>query len=89
MDQTYFPALSKMVPASLPHPPNTFYKISIGIEVWGANYVPVVKVQMAYGNKISEQSTPSYPLGTDDHIRVHRAIVHLIKKYETSPQVGK
>lgn len=84
MDQTYFPALSKMIPASPPHPPNTFYKVSIGIEAWEANYVPVVKVQMAYGNKVSEQSNPSYPLGTDDHIRVNQAIVNLIQQMDLS-----
>jgi hypothetical protein len=79
--QTFFPQLSEMIPASLPHPPGTCYKVSIGLEEINANYIPVVKVQMVYSDHVSEKKSPSYPLGTDDHIRVNRAIKTLLEQH--------
>jgi 2,4-dienoyl-CoA reductase-like NADH-dependent reductase (Old Yellow Enzyme family) len=78
--QTFFPQLSEMIPASPPHPPGTCYKVSIGLEELNANYIPVVKVQMVYNDHVSEKKNPSYPLGTDDHIRVNRAIKTLLEQ---------
>lgn len=78
--QTFFPQLSEMIPASPLHPPGTCYKVSIGLEELNANYIPVVKVQMIYNDQVSEKKSPSYPLGTDDHIRVNRAIKTLLKQ---------
>jgi 2,4-dienoyl-CoA reductase-like NADH-dependent reductase (Old Yellow Enzyme family) len=78
--QTFFPQLSEMIPASPPHPPGTCYKVSIGLEELNANYIPVVKVQMIYNDKVSEES-PSYPLGTDDHIRVNQTIINLLEQH--------
>lgn len=78
--QTFFPQLSEMVPASPPHRPGTAYKISIGLEDWNSNYIPVIKIQMLSNGQISERS-PSFPLGTRDHQKVTQAIADLLKKH--------
>ena len=78
--QTFFPQFSEMISASPPHPPGTGYKVSIGLEEWNANYLPVVKLQMVYKEKVLEGG-PSYPLGTDDHLRVNLAIINLLEKH--------
>ena len=78
--ETFFPQLSEIVPASSPHPPGTSYKISIGIEDWGSNYVPVIKVQMLLNGQVSERS-PSFPLGTQDHQKVAQVISDLLEKH--------
>jgi hypothetical protein len=54
--------------------------VSIGLEELNANYIPVVKVQMVYNDQVSEEKSPSYPLGTDDHIRVNQAIKTLLEQ---------
>ena len=76
---TFFPHLTENVPASPPHPPGTSYKISIGLEQWNSEYIPVIKVQMALNDKVSDRS-PSFPLGTEDHSKVHQTIQRLINK---------
>ena len=78
--ETFFPQLSEIVPASPPHPPGTGYKISIGLEDWKSNYIPVVKIQMLYNEKTSDRS-PSFPLGTQDHLNVTQAIADLLEKH--------
>jgi 2,4-dienoyl-CoA reductase-like NADH-dependent reductase (Old Yellow Enzyme family) len=78
--ETFFPQLSEIVPASPPHPPGTGYKISIGLEDWESNYIPVVKIQMIYNEKTSDRS-PSFPLGSQDHLKVTQAIADLLKKH--------
>jgi tRNA-dihydrouridine synthase len=78
--ETFFPQLSEIVPASPPHPPGTGYKISIGLEDWESNYIPVVKIQMIYNEKTSDRS-PSFPLGSQDHLKVTKAIADLLKKH--------
>lgn len=75
----FFPHLSRVVPASLPHPPGTGYKISIGLEEWEASYVPVVKVQMLDDDKTSERSV-SFPLGSQDHQKVMQTIHELLEE---------
>lgn len=77
MAQTFFPNRHIMVPASPSHPPNTEYKVSIGHEKWGDTMNKVIKVQMVYDGVITEQRSPSYPLGTDDHDRVNKAFEQL------------
>ena len=88
MSKTFFPEISETIPASAPHPPDTFYKVSVGLEEWDSNYVPVVKVQMVYNGKISGRRSPSYPLGTDDHIRVKETINKLLEKHATNHRKG-
>jgi tRNA-dihydrouridine synthase len=78
--ETFFPQLSETVPASPPHPPGTGYKISIGLEDWESNYIPVIKIQMLYNEKTSERS-PSFPLATQDHQKVTQAIADLLEKH--------
>ena len=81
MAKTYFADNSKTVtiPASPPHK-NAEYVISIGDEIWEDGAHRVVKVQMAYDGKISGRRSPSYPVGTDDYLRVHKAIQSLLEK---------
>jgi 2,4-dienoyl-CoA reductase-like NADH-dependent reductase (Old Yellow Enzyme family) len=78
--ESFFPQLSEMVPASPPHPPGTSYKISIGLEDWASNYIPVIKIQMLSNGQISER-VPSFPLGTQDHQKVTQAITDLLDKH--------
>ena len=78
--ETFFPQLSEIVPASPPHPPGAGYKISIGLEDWESNYIPVVKIQMIYNEKTSDRS-PSFPLGSQDHLKVTQVIADLLKKH--------
>ncbi len=79
-EETFFPHLSETIPASPPHPPGTGYRISIGIEQVESGFLPVVKVQMSCHGEVSGRS-PSFPLGTDDHVRVGKAINDLLRKH--------
>ena len=69
-----------IVSASSPPPPGTSYRISIGIERADSAFLPVIKVQMIFDGEVSERS-PSFPLGTDDHLRVNKTIEDLLKKH--------
>lgn len=67
MAKTFFPHKSVYVSASPPHPENTQYKISTGLEDWGDDVVhEVIKIQMVYDGAVSGRRSPSYPIGTDD-----------------------
>jgi 2,4-dienoyl-CoA reductase-like NADH-dependent reductase (Old Yellow Enzyme family) len=77
---TFFPQLSEIVPASPPHPPGTAYNISIGLEDWELNYIPVIKIQMLSNGQVLERS-PSFPIGTQDHQKVMQAIADLLDKH--------
>jgi tRNA-dihydrouridine synthase len=81
-NETFFPQVSEIIPASPPHPPGTRYRISIGIEQIDSSYLPVIKVQMIYHGEVSERS-PFFPLGTEDPIRVSNAINDLLQKHST------
>ena len=81
-NETFFPQLSEIIPASPPFPPQTSYKISIGIEQVDTTFLPVIKVQMICRGEVSESSL-SFPLGAEDHIRVSKAINDLQKKHST------
>lgn len=80
MAQTFFPHTDKVayVKASAPHPKDTEYKISIGLEAWGGEHHEVVKIQMVYDGNIAGRRSPSYPLGTDDYQRVNTKLQELI-----------
>jgi len=80
MAKTFFPHDQKTVyvNASAPHPPNTQYKISIGLETWEDENHEVVKVQMVYDGEVAGRRSPSYPLGTDDYARVSSKLLELI-----------
>ena len=85
--ETFFPQLTEEIPASPPHPPGTSYRISVGLEQWESNFIPVIKIQMARNGEVSEQS-PSFPLGTKDHNRVSKAIEDLLEKQTTDRKDG-
>ncbi len=78
MAQTFFPKESIKVKASAPHE-DAEYVISVGTEIWGKDAHQVIKVQMAYGGKISGRRSPSYPVGTDDYERVNEAVKTIIE----------
>lgn len=80
MAQTYFPhdCAALFVKASKPHPDNTQYKVSRGLEVWGDENHEVVKIQMVYDGQVAGRRSPSFPLGTDDFQRVMSKVQELI-----------
>lgn len=80
MSKTFFPELYELIPASEPYLSGTKYKVSVGLEKWDDKYVPVTKVQMVFDGIISGAKSPSYPLGTEDHLKVARAIDRLVAK---------
>ncbi len=82
MPRVFHPKREKFVSASPPHVENTQYKIALGEEVWGAEYVPVLKIQMVYDGGVSGRRSPSYPLGTDDYRRVQAAVDELMSENE-------
>ena len=73
----YYTAKYIDVEASYPHPANTYYRVMFGEEKWNGKYVQLIRVQMVYNGKIAEEKSPSYPVGTDDYIRVSAAIEKL------------
>jgi len=75
--KTFHPRNSVYVPASAPHPSNTQYKVSIGVEMWGCDPVEVIKIQMVYDGKVEGRKSPSYPINTKDWLNVHEAIISL------------
>ena len=77
--ETFFPQLAESIPASLPHPPGTIYRISIGLEQVAAGFSPVVKVEMELNGKVLGQ-IPYFPLGSDDYERISGAIAELLSK---------
>lgn len=81
MSKIFFPRVHKLIPASKPHPSNTHYKVSLGMEDWQGTHVEVVKVQMVYNGVVSGRRSPSYPIGTDDYTRVTKAIDELIEEH--------
>jgi hypothetical protein len=78
--ESFFPQISKTIPASPPHPPETGYLISIGLEQRSSDFIPVVKIQMVEKGKIKD-CNPSFPLGSEDHQKVNKAIDELLDEY--------
>jgi hypothetical protein len=78
MAKVFFPEKSTFVVASPPHPNNTQYRVSIGLETWGGENHRVVKVQMVYDGEVAGRRSPSYPVGSDDYARVQDAIRELV-----------
>ena len=84
---SFFPQVSEEIPASPPHPAGTSYRISIGLEQRESNFIPVVKIQMVHDGRVSEGS-PSFPLGTEDHAKIGKAIADLLDKQATDREKG-
>jgi 2,4-dienoyl-CoA reductase-like NADH-dependent reductase (Old Yellow Enzyme family) len=78
--ESFFPQISKTVPASSPHPPGTEYQISIGLERWEANFIPVIKIQLIYEGKMVDRE-PSFPLSSEDPQKVTKAVSELLEEY--------
>lgn len=81
MSQVKFtPRVEELVPASPPHPSDTFYRVAIGSEDWDGRIVQVEKVQMVHAGKIAGRKAPSYPVDSDDAERVRLALERLRKR---------
>ncbi|WP_367566871.1 hypothetical protein [Lacrimispora sp.] len=74
MARVFYPRRSVFVNASAPHPKGTQYKVSLGDEEWEGIFHNVIKVQMIYDGKVAGRKSPSYPIDTEDAVRVHEAI---------------
>jgi hypothetical protein len=83
--KTFHPFVSSDVDASSPHPPNTTYRISLGIEYWEGGPVEVSKIQMVYDGVVSGRRSPSYPAGTDDFERVTLELRRLLEHAKHLP----
>ncbi len=83
--ETFFPQMTETIPASHPHPPNTNYRISIGLEQTSTGFLPVVKVEMECNGKMLGHP-PYFPLGSDDYERVNNTIEELLVKQTTEAQ---
>jgi len=81
--QRFFPSAYELVPASPPYPPDTFYKVSVGLEAleaWDPNYVPVVKIEIVISGQVQENVNPSFPAHSDDIVRVSETVKQLLEK---------
>jgi len=77
--ETFFPQHTETIAASHPHPPNTNYKISIGLEQVAAGFSPGIKVEMECNGKTLD-TPPYYPANSDDYKRVNSTIEALRAK---------
>jgi 2,4-dienoyl-CoA reductase-like NADH-dependent reductase (Old Yellow Enzyme family) len=83
--ETFFPQLSETISASPPHPPNTNYRISIGLEQVDDRFLPVIKIEMErYGQVLGYP--PYFPMDADDYERISRVIAELLVKQISEPQ---
>jgi len=87
--QRFFPSVSELVPASPPYPPDTFYKVSVGLEaseVWEPNYVPVVKIEIVINSQVQENCGPSFPVNSNDYQRVFQLVRKLLDSEYCGPE---
>ena len=82
---TFYPQISEVIPAGPPHPTGSSYQISIGLEDWGGNFVPVVKIQMLSKEAIPESGL-SFPLESHDHQKVIQTLADLLDKHRDMQQ---
>ena len=80
MAKTFFPELIEHISASPPHPDDTEYRVSVGMEDWEGSFVPVAKVQMVYKGAVAGRKSPSYPIGTRDYDNVNKTLDRLVKE---------
>lgn len=80
MSKVYFPISYLDVPASDPHPADTHYRVSKGVEHWGDGEPRYVyKVQMVYKGVVAGRKSPSYPEHGDDFENVLEAMKEIKK----------
>jgi 2,4-dienoyl-CoA reductase-like NADH-dependent reductase (Old Yellow Enzyme family) len=82
--ETFFPQFTQIIPASPPHEPGAGYLVSLGLEQRDADFIPVVKVQMVFNGEVLDRG-PSFPLGSNDHKIVNKAICDLLIKHAAAP----
>jgi 2,4-dienoyl-CoA reductase-like NADH-dependent reductase (Old Yellow Enzyme family) len=82
--EIFFPQVTRVVPASPPHDPGTAYQVSLGIEQRDADFIPVIKIQMLFNGEVLDRG-PSFPLGSNDHETVNKAICDLLIKHASVP----
>lgn len=79
--KTFHPVQSAFVDASPPHPSKTQYKISVGNEFFDGVPQTVLMVQMVYEGRVEGRKSPSFPIGTDDFMRVSQAADELFNSF--------
>ncbi|UXO88089.1 MULTISPECIES: hypothetical protein [Bacillus] len=89
MSLMFYPERTAFIDASFPHPPNTQYRISVGVENWNGVFVPVQKIQMVYNGKVSGRKSPSYPVDSDDFVKVYTQLLALINEANFESQKAK
>ena len=77
VEQTFFPHKEIRLPAGLPFPPGTSYIVSIGLEQWGATYLPVTKIQMLVNGKTLGHGL-SIPQDSRDIQKIFRVVETLM-----------
>jgi len=75
--QTFYPQKTVRLPAGPPFPPGTSYIVSIGLEQWGATYLPVTKIQMHAKGKTLGRGL-SIPQDRRDREKIFRDMEMLI-----------
>lgn len=63
--KTFFPRKAVRVDASS-HTEEAEYVIGAGNEMWGAEAIPVLKVQMSYGGRVAGRKAPSFPITNEE-----------------------
>jgi 2,4-dienoyl-CoA reductase-like NADH-dependent reductase (Old Yellow Enzyme family) len=77
VEQTFFPHKTVRLSAGPPFPPGTSYVVSIGLEQWGATYLPVTKIQLYANGKILDRGL-SIPQDSQDHRKIFQALETLM-----------
>lgn len=80
MSRVYFPQFYEDVKASAPHPPETYYRVSRGVEHWGDGEPQYVyKIQMVYDGVVAGRKSPSFPDNSNDMEAVLDAMARIKK----------
>ena len=82
---TFYPQLSEVIPAGPPHPSGSSYQVAIGLEDWGGNFVPVVRIQMLSNEAIPGQGL-SFPIESQDHHKIIQTLADLLDKHRELQQ---
>ncbi len=77
VEQTFFPHKTVRLPAGKPFPSGTCYVVSIGLERWGAAYLPVIKIQLFANGKVLARGL-SISQERQDHWEIFRTVEALI-----------
>ena len=75
--KTFFPQKTEFLPAGPPFPSNTSYHVSFGLEEWGGNFLPVIKIQMIRDGQILNDGV-SFPAGTDDWEKIRQLVKNIV-----------